>query len=226
MGKKRVLWLLLDLIFLIVFDTVFVVSRGLDQPASVWIAVAFIHFAYLMLLITPLLIKQTTNSAVLGFPLYSISIAYFLLVLLVGVIFILVSPDSYKASLIICIIITGVYFAMLFSHMIANESTAQSIEQHEIELKYVRESSGRIKSLMDTISDNQLKKKVERLYDILHVSPSKSNNAVRDRELAVLQLIDELERQVRMNDIQSAETTISMIEKTANERNQRLKDGF
>ena len=225
MDKKRILWILLDLVFLIVFNIVFFVAGGTDHPTSVWISYGFIHFAYIMLLVTPYLIRKSTNTAVLGFPLYSISSAYFIVAFVVGLIFIFTHPESYKAALIVQVIIAGIYAAMLISHMIANESTAYSIERHEIELRYVRDASAKLKGIMDSISDKQLRKKVEKLYDLLHSSPAKSNNSVRDYELAVLGLIDVLEEKVDRNDIPAVEITISQIERNASERNLRLKYG-
>ena len=68
MNKKQVLWILLDLVFFIIFNVVFFVAGGTEHKASVWISYAFIHVAYIMLVITPLLVRKTTNKAVLGFP--------------------------------------------------------------------------------------------------------------------------------------------------------------
>lgn len=223
MNKKRTLWILLDLVFLIVFNVVFFVAGGTDHPASVWISYGFIHFAYLMLLVTPFLIRKSTNTAVLGFPLYSISSTYFIVAFVVGLIFIFTHPESYKAALIVQVIIAGIYAVMLISHMIANESTADSIERHEMELRYVRDASAKLKGIMDSISDKQLRKKVEKLYDLLHSSPVKSNNSAREYELMVLELIAALETNIDKNDILSVETTISRIERIANERNRCLK---
>lgn len=223
MNKKRVLWILSDLVFLIVFNVVFFVANGTDHPASVWISYGFIHFAYIMFLVTPLLIRKSTNAAVLGFPLYSISSVYFIAAFVVGLIFVFAHPESYKAALIVQIIIAGIYAVMLISHMIANESTSDSIERHEMELRYVRDASSKLKRIMDSISDKALRKKVEKLYDLLHSSPVKSGNSVRDYELTILDLIDALEGDISRNDMMTAETTISKIERTANERNRRLK---
>ena len=89
MDKKRFLWIILDLVFLIVFNVVFFVAGGTKHEASVWISYGFIHFAYIMMLITPFLVKKSTNTAVLGFPLYSISSAYFLVAFIVGLIFLM-----------------------------------------------------------------------------------------------------------------------------------------
>lgn len=225
MNKKRVLWMLLDSVFLIVFNVIFFVAGGTDHPASVWISYGFIHFAYIMLLITPFLIRKSTNTAVIGFPIYSISSAYFTLAFVVGLIFIFNHPKSYKAALIAQVVIAGIYAVMLISHMIANESTADSIERHEMELRYVKDASAKLKGIMGSISDKKFQKKVEKLYDLLHSSPAKSNNSVRDYELTVLELIDVLESNINKNDIPAAEATISKIEQTANERNRRVKYG-
>lgn len=223
MDKKRFLWIILDLVFLIVFNVVFFVAGGTKHEASVWISYGFIHFAYIMMLVTPFLVKKSTNTAVLGFPLYSISSAYFLAAFIVGLIFIFTHPESYKMSLIVQVIIAGIYAIMLISNMIANEHTAESVERHEMELRYVKDASAHLKSIMDSVSDKAMRKKIEKLYDLLHSSPAKSNNSVRDYELAVLDLIDVLEDNLRRGDIPAANATISKIERNASERNRRLK---
>ena len=99
MNKKSVLWILLDLVFLIVFNIVFFVMGGAQHPASVWISYGFIHFAYIMLVVTPFLIRKSSSAAVFGFSLYSISSAYFFAAFIVGVIFIAAHPENYKWSL-------------------------------------------------------------------------------------------------------------------------------
>lgn len=223
MDKKRFLWIILDLVFLIVFNVVFFVAGGTKHEASVWISYGFIHFAYIMMLITPFLVKKSTNTAVLGFPLYSISSAYFLVAFIVGLIFIFTHPESYKMSLIVQVIIAGIYAIMLISNMIANEHTAESVERHEMELRYVKDASAHLKSIMDSVSDKAMRKKIERLYDLLHSSPAKSNNTVRDYELTVLDLIDVLEDSLNRGDIPAANATISKIERNASERNRQLK---
>lgn len=225
MNKKQILWILLDLVFLIVFNVVFFVVGGTDYPSSVWLSYGFIHFAYIMLLITPYLIRKSKNTAVLGFPLYSISATYFLVVFIVGLLFIFTRPDSFKVPLIVHVIIAGVYAILLISNMIANESTADSVELHDMELRYVKNASAKLKGIMDSISDKTLRKKVEKLYDLLHSSQVKSNTTVRDYELTVLELIDALADNIRDNDSNAAERTMFTIEQNANERNRQLKYG-
>lgn len=223
MNKKNILWIILDLIFLVIFNVVFFVIGGVEHPASVWISYGFIHFAYIILLITPKLIRKSSSSAVFGFSLYSISSTYFLVAFIVGVIFIFVRPESYKGSLVVQVIIAGIYTVMLISHMIANEHTADSIERHEMELQYVKECSVRLKGIMGQVEDKNIKKKVEKAYDKLHSSQVKSSNAARDYELTVMDLIDVLEQNINRNDLVAASTTLDKILRNADERNRRVR---
>jgi len=225
MNKKNFLWVILDLIFLVIFNVVFFVISGTEHPASVWISYGFIHLAYIMLLITPKLIRKSSSSSVFGFSLYSISSTYFLVEFIIGVIFIFAKPESYKVSLVVQIITFGIYAAMLISHMIANEYTADNIERHELELQYVKNCSAQLKGIMNQVEDKNIKKKVEKAYDTLHSSPVRSNNTARDYELTVMDLIEVLEQNIERNDLIAASTTLDKILKNADERNRRVRLG-
>lgn len=225
MNKKNFLWIILDLIFLVIFNVVFFVISGTEHSVSVWISYGFIHLAYIMLLITPKLIRKSSSSSVFGFSLYTISSTYFLVEFIIGVIFIFAKPESYKVSLVVQIIAFGIYAAMLISHMIANEYTADNIERHELELQYVKNCSAQIKGIMNQVEDKNIKKKVEKAYDTLHSSPVRSNNTARDYELTVMDLIEVLEQNIERNDLIAASTTLDKILKNADERNRRVRLG-
>lgn len=225
MNKKNFLWVILDLIFLVIFNVVFFVISGTEHPASVWISYGFIHLAYIMLLITPKLIRKSSSSSVFGFSLYSISSTYFLVEFIIGVIFIFAKPESYKVSLVVQIITFGIYAAMIISHIIANEYTADNIERHELELQYVKNCSAQLKGIMNQVEDKNIKKKVEKAYDTLHSSPVRSNNTARDYELTVMDLIEVLEQNIERNDLIAASTTLDKILKNADERNRRVRLG-
>lgn len=107
--------------------------------------------------------------------------------------------------------------------MIANESTADSIERHEIELRYVKDCSARILPLVDMVSDKKIRKKVEAVYDMIHGSPVKSSNSVRQIELDVIDQIDLLETAVDSGDKEKIETVCKKITRLADERNRQLK---
>ena len=151
MGKKNILWIFLDLVFLVVFNMVFFIAGGIYHPASVWISYGFIHFAYMMLLATSFFIRKSSNAVIFRFSLYAISSMYFFVAFIVGIVFVIMHPESYKASLIIQVVIAGGDAIILLSNMLANENTAESIERHEVELQYVKRSSAMLKGIMDML---------------------------------------------------------------------------
>jgi len=223
MKKTNVLWIILNLIFLVIFNAVFFVVGGIDHKISVWISYGFIHFAYFMLIVTPVLTRKSKSSALFGFSLYSISSIYFLLELVVGVIFILISFDGYKVAMLVQLIIAGIYGITLIANMIANEKTADSEEKRQYEIDYVKKASTQIKGLLGQIQDRDTKKKVEKVYDALYSSPVKSHPNVAQMENRILESINELEDVIFTGNNESIISLTNLLLSAINERNMRLK---
>jgi len=141
MKKTFVLWVMLDLVFLVVFNVLFFLLGGTEHNVAVWLSYGFIHLAYLFLIATPFLIKKGKSAAVFGFSLYVISSIYFFIEFVVGVLFILIAPDGFKLALSIQIVILGIYAVLLLSHMIANENTAAVEQKRQIERDLEKKSS-------------------------------------------------------------------------------------
>lgn len=223
MNKKSILYILLDLVFLAVFNTVFFVIGGTEHHASVWISYGFIHFSYLMILVTPLLIRKSSSTAVFGFSLYSVSAVYFFVEFIVCLVFIFIDSESYKASLVVQIIIAGIYAIMLISNLIANEYTADSVERHEDEVAYIKNSASRIKMLIGKASDKKANKEIEKAYDLLHSSPSHSTTTVKLLEEEIKNKVTDLEDAVAANETAVVITIAGEIVAKTEERNRKLK---
>lgn len=223
MNKNSMLYIVLDLIFLVVFNTVFFVVGGTEHPASVWISYVFIHLSYLMILVSSFFIRKSSSAALFGFSLYSISAVYFFMEFFVGLVFVFVYSDSYKASLVVQVIIAGIYAVLLISNLIANEHTADSIEFHENEVAYVKDVASRIKLLIGKASDNKANKEIEKAYDLLHSSPSSSVATVKLLEQQIKNKIDELERAVFSKDTVAIITISGEIINLTEERNREIR---
>ncbi|MBQ8903826.1 MAG: hypothetical protein IJY73_05995, partial [Oscillospiraceae bacterium] len=155
--------------------------------------------------------------------LYSISSAYFMIEFVVGLIFVLLRLESYKPALIVQIIIAGLYAIMLISNLLANESTADSIEKHEAEVDYIKTTSAKVKGLMDRMSDKKANKQIEKLYDMLHASPAKSSPAVKDIEIEIADRVEGLEVKVRKDLAEDVIKICDEIISLAEERNRTLQ---
>ena len=220
MKKVNILWTILNLIFLVVFNVLFFVLGGTEHNTSVWTSYGFIHFAYLMLLLTPLLVRDGKSRAMFSYSINSISTVYFMLQFVTGVIFILVAPESNKAALSVQLCLAALFCALLVGHLIANEHTAAAEEKRQPQIAYIKNASAKLRFLLENISDKETKKIVERVYDALYSSPVKSHPDLIQIENRIIQSINELEREVasgRKNDIKSiAESLLLYIHERNN----------
>jgi len=223
MNKKTKLWIILDLIFLIIFNAIFFVLGGAEHNASVWISYTFIHFSYFMLILTPFLIREGKSKAVFGFSLYSISAGYFFVQFVTGIIFILIAPESYNAALLVQLCIAGLYGIILVSNMIANESTAYAEEKRQPQIDYVKNASAKVKRLLESVNDKEAKKKVGNVYDAIYSSPIKSHPNLAQTESQILMSINDLSDAVSAGNKESIISFADSLLIAVNERNRQLK---
>lgn len=223
MKKDKFLWILLSLVFLVIFNAVFYLTSGFDHKASVWISYGCIHFAYMMLLVTPRLIRTGKSVAVFGFSLYSVSSIYFLIEFVVGMVFILLNPDRYIAALLVQLVVAGIYAIAIISNMIADESTAVAEEKRSHQIDFVKKASAQLKSLLDSISEKEVKKKVEKVYDTLYSSPVKSHPNLAQTETCILMSINELGCAVSEGSKERIVSLANTLLVAVNERNRQLK---
>lgn len=219
MNKKTGLWIALDLIFVVVFNVVFFILLSGKHPASVWVAYAFIHIAYIMVVVTPFLTRKGRDAHLFGTTIASISTAYFITTLISGIVIIAIHPETVKWTIIVEVVLTGIYAVMLLINMLANEHTAEVTVKQQIQLQYVRGSSARLNEIMSVVSDKKLKKKLQRAYDIVHSSQVYSSPAAQRYEVEVLSLLDNIEDYLGVEDLESADRSVDELIKAANKRN-------
>ena len=223
MNKKSTLMVLIDLVFLVVFNAVFFIAGGFQHPASVWIAYGFIHFAYLMTIATPMFVGEKGNPVVMGMPVESVSSGYFFLELIVGVLFIFAAAESYVLSLVVQIVLAGVYLTALLAVLIANDHTAKSVAKHEVEVAYIKNVAAELKALQDKASDKKANQALERAYDEVHASPVKSASAVADLERRMYQTIHALRDAVKQDNAERIIAIAGEITELTAERNRTLR---
>lgn len=221
MKKTTFLWYLLGF-FVIIFNIYFFLLKGFDQPTSVWISYASIHIAYLMLLLTPFFVRKGSNSVDYGPPLFVITASYFFFAFTIGVVFIILSPETYTLALLVQITITAFFAVLLLNNLIYNDHTADNIERHEGELKYVKKSSSKLNALLQQTSDIKILKEIEKAYDLIHSSQVKSSYNIKLVEQAVIDEIDNLEKALKQRNLENIQLIVDKIYNLANERNRQL----
>mgnify|MGYP006956030846 CR=1 FL=1 len=221
--KKTVPQIILDLVFLLVFNAVFFILGGTEHSVSVWLSYGFIHFAYLMVLITPILTRKSGGTTVVGFSICAISSIYFLVEFIIGLVFVFRTNASVEITLVVQIIITGLYAVVLLSSLLVNERTVNATETQENEVAYIKAAASRIQLLMLKAPNRDARKSVERVYDVIHTSPTRSSPLVYPIEMQIENLITKLEEAVKANKSADVITLSSEIISLIEERNSNTK---
>lgn len=225
MKKSRVLWVLLDLIFLIIFNLVFFMLAGAkDHPASVWISYGFIHFAYLMMLLTPVFVTKGKSAAVFGYPLHIIASMYFILELIIGVIFILLHPKGWKAALLIQVILFAVYAVAMLVNMLANENTAAREARIQNDLQFVRTAAAQLESMMRSAPDRETGRMIEKAYDAARNCQVKSSPNLAPLENGMMNQIGAIQRAVFSGNKEDVKRETDLFVRMASERERQLRN--
>lgn len=221
--KKGLLFSLLDSVFLIVFNIVFFSIFGKEVVLPIWIAYGFIHFSYIMVLLTPLFVKRKTEANLFGLSIVTVSLIYFIVELVLDSVLIFIGVFSLLPVLLSNVIITGIYIAIIVSSILATDSINKNTNQRDKENAHIKAISNRLLFLINKANDKELSKKIEKAYDIINSSPVKSNPKIFEFEDEIKIKTEYLEAALISNNIVESNTLIERIIELANQRNEIMK---
>ena len=133
--RKRALLCAFFAIPLILFNVLFFLIAGTANPRSVWIAFAWMQFAFLLLICTPWLSRRTENGPVYRITLALISGAYCLVEFVVGLIVIIMHPAGIKGAIIAQVIPFCLYLFILLGDLLFIEFAADADKDKEAKEK-------------------------------------------------------------------------------------------
>jgi hypothetical protein len=246
MKKVIYLWLVLDAIFLVIFNVLFFMLTESPDAAreaaaaagnpvaesfkyrrelgSVWLSYAFIHISYIALVVTPFITRSSkTDKAIFGTSIYAISSVYFLAQLALSLIFILAKPIDYKLALVFYIVLFGLYAVALVIFLIANEKTGEAEEIRAPMLAYVKNATARLQIAIESIEDDDVAKAVGTVYDAVSTSPVKSHPDLAEIEYSIFQGIEAIETAIEEKNNEGVIDLANNLLTKVKERNTMLK---
>ena len=224
MTKKNILTIVLDSVFVVAFNLLFFINGGIVHSASVWTIYGFLHFAYLMVLVTPLISARGTTSIHSKTVIYVISLLYFLVELVFASIFVFFLILGFRLTLSIEIIVTAIYLVVLIVNLLADASIEAKQQRHKTENAFIKNISNKIKYISSTVSDEKAKSKLESLYYLAHSSPSKSGENMKSYELAIMENLDKMEDAVSQEKMDEVLSLAADVERILNKRNFELRN--
>lgn len=121
------IWLLLLMVgaLALLFNVLFFLLGGNQPVASVWISYAFIHIGFLQALLIPFLVPKSRSSHVFAETVTTISVAFLIATLVLGILFIFLRLENWKLTLIAHLIVLFAFFIVLVVTHFTNTHTAR-----------------------------------------------------------------------------------------------------
>lgn len=223
--KKNFLLFTTLSIFLIIFNLLFFLFGDIaSHNDSLWISYGFIHFSYLIFVISIFTNKKGSGRNGYDASTVFITWKYFVIELIVGTVFIFLNLEGIAIALASQSVLAAIFLILWLSNLLANEHTADSMARQEQEISYIKDCSHKLRLLSQNSSDVSTRKLIDKCYDAVSSSPSKSNRNVYDIERNILITISELENAVFTDNKESIKTLSAQIIRMVTERNIKLKN--
>lgn len=226
MKFKNVTAILVLILLLGIFNVsyfLFFGSNALNQPIANWISYGFINFALLTLLIPICFSESDSRLETLNNSLYLITSIFIVVEIIVGIICILLKLSDYRIPLLIQAILLAIYFVLIVLNLRANKITRNAIKRQDKELLYVKEAATKLSLVIDIVSDKNIRSELEKAYDVIHSSPTRSDKSVEALEKEIMDIIEKVHFDIMNNTYSSVVNDANNILRMANQRNKMLQ---
>lgn len=221
--KTTLIRIVFTLVFLVVFNTLFFLLSGTNNPTSVWVSYAYIHVAYFTILFLPVLKTKGDASYYLSSVLYGQAITYFLLELIAGVVFIIYRMESPVWSLVVQTALWLIFVVLILGNAWANQATAQSLEKRKQDIDAYQSMRMSLKRLMAKTDKPDLKRLIADCSDKLEASSSRQTQKSEKIDIEIEQTIASLRQSITENDVEESTSLARQLAGLIEERKTILK---
>lgn len=221
--KTTLIRIVFTLVFLVVFNTLFFLLSGTDNPTSVWVSYAYIHVAYFTILFLPVLKTKGDASYYLSSVLYGQAITYFLLELIAGMVFIIYRMESPVWSLVVQTALWLIFVVLILGNAWANQATAQSLEKRKQDIDAYQSMRMSLKRLMAKTDKPELKRLIADCSDKLEASSSRQTQESEKIDIEIEQTIASLRQSITGDDVEESTSLARQLAGLIEERKTILK---
>jgi len=218
MNRQKSYRLILFLIIAVLFNLIFFMLGGTAHPLSVWIAYGFMHAALILLFVTPMF-TRAAGRPLFGLPAMTFAGICFIAEVIVGTVVIIKAPVTYTVSLLIQIVIIGLFFAVLVGSLSADEHTAANVASRDARATAIKDMAAELKPLIGQLGDDKTDREIQRAYDLLHASPLETSQRGAAYESEIVSLVYELKNEVMNGDSGKALDTAKKLQLNISLRN-------
>ncbi|MGN0400978.1 MAG: hypothetical protein ACI4HQ_01800 [Acetatifactor sp.] len=215
---------LIGTIFIAVLNVgFFLLVDSCDRETTFWISWVFIHIAFLVALIINVFVVEH-KKLIYGYTDMAISIAYFVVELVVGILFIMALPSHNIAAFLIQLILLGLFSMVYIGFLGMNRNIESAQQESKRNLMEFRSLVETMKTVKDAVEYSApYRKTVEHAYDAMAGSPVHSEAGAAEIENAILTTAGQLKSAVFEKNEEKVTRLCGKIEELVADRNRYLR---
>ncbi|HHU80692.1 MAG TPA: hypothetical protein GXZ35_05095 [Acholeplasmataceae bacterium] len=224
MKKNNILKLGLILLFVLFFNlVVFLVTKKEHHTTTFWVAYAFVMVSYGFLAFAFLIVGNPKQKVFSGLSYFALTIIYHVLALLLGIIFMFLYKMNFIAPFLIQSLLVILYIGITIIGLMGDNIVKGSLERDEKNKQFLKRLAFQVSVFEQTVSDENLKKQLNRLFESISSSPFHTEAGVEEIESRLVETIDDLKDAVEDHDYPLVEKLTEDALKVVKERNNYLK---
>ena len=219
--KNKALSIIKNIVPAILFNIIFFVTWGFNNPASVWVSYGLIHFAYAMLAISSIFNKASAKNVFFSFTNNSISLIYCILEFIAGLVFIILRLETVNISLYVQLPLLAIYTVAIIYNIFFNDKTEANTVSRQIEIDFIKTCTMKLDLVLAKQLDENAKKKLVKARELMSTSPCKSYEQVKPIEEEILSLLKKINEEDANSEMM--EPLASNLIESINKRNITIK---
>lgn len=219
--KNKALSIIKNVVPVILFNIIFFVTWGFDNPASVWVSYGLIHFAYAMLVVSSMFNKASAKNVFFSFTNNSISLIYCILEFIAGLVFIILRLETVNISLYVQLPLLAIYTVAIIYNIFFNDKTEANTVSRQLEIDFIKTCTMKLDLVLTKQLDENAKKALVKARELMSTSPCKSYEQVKPIEEQILLLLEKISEEPAESD--RIENLASLLIDSINKRNITIK---
>lgn len=198
--KKNILWIILALVFVAVFNVIFFITGGYKEAtASRWVGYGMIHFSYILMVLMPVITAKSKTDRAFGIPVSMLMVIYFAIEFVAGLLFIIIN-DGLTAQIIVHTLITGLFVAAIVALLIADTSATEKQETRNVSGEFAEKLTELLAKMRNAAETDEHNAMLEELYQAALSAPRESSGDAAEVETCLLTRVKDLKVALEMKD--------------------------
>lgn len=222
MKVNKILFGVIEVIIFAVYNLVVFISNP-NMTATFWVAYAFTVLSFVSLACVIAFNGINKDNVIYGFSIYAVNIAYLVLQIIVGSIFIVFSAISVKITIVTEVVLLSV-FLVIALFLLLGKTNGQNLDaEAKNKVLFMKLLSNDVAVLIDKTSDTTILSRLEDLKEAIDSSDPMSHTSLALVDQKISNKIANLCEVVAANDVVKAGKAIDEIEQMLAERNRKCK---